>query len=304
MAFRRIGRGREMESWDEFRTAFEVARHGTVSGAAESLGVHHATVIRHVDALERRLGARLFQRHARGYTPTEAGRDLLAVGQVTQDQLAQLVNRIRGRGESVGGELVVTSVGGLAALFVPVLAAFQAAHPGLVLRYLTGYRLFRLDFGEAHVAIRAGNPPREPDNVVQPFIRLPSALYASRGYVAAHGLPETDAALREHRFVIDDDPAARGPHNRWLRDTVPDERLAFRVSEPAALETAIRAGAGIGFLPARLGRAAPDLVEVRPPDPQWAAALWLVTHVDLHRSLKVQRFLAHLKAATRDWDAA
>ena len=46
---------------------------GTVSGAAQALGVHHATVIRHIDALEGRLGVKLFQRHARGYTPTEAG---------------------------------------------------------------------------------------------------------------------------------------------------------------------------------------------------------------------------------------
>ena len=69
-----------MENWDEIRTAYQVARLGTVSGAAEVLGVHHATVIRHIDALEKRLGAKLFQRHARGYTPTEAGRDLLVRG--------------------------------------------------------------------------------------------------------------------------------------------------------------------------------------------------------------------------------
>ena len=62
-----------MENWDEIRTAFQVARLGTVSGAAEVLGVHHATVIRHIDALEQRLGVKLFQRHARGYTATEAG---------------------------------------------------------------------------------------------------------------------------------------------------------------------------------------------------------------------------------------
>jgi len=78
-----------MENWDEIRTAFQVARLGTVSGAAEVLGVHHATVIRHIDALEKRLGAKLFQRHARGYTPTEAGRDLLLVAQTTEEQIGQ-----------------------------------------------------------------------------------------------------------------------------------------------------------------------------------------------------------------------
>lgn len=68
-----------MDNWDEVRTAYQVARMGTVSGAADVLGVHHATVIRHIDAIEARLGVKLFQRHARGYTPTEAGEDLLRV---------------------------------------------------------------------------------------------------------------------------------------------------------------------------------------------------------------------------------
>ena len=69
-----------MDNWDEIRTAYQVARMGTVSGAAEVLGVHHATVIRHIDALEARLGVKLFQRHARGYTPTEAGAGSVAGG--------------------------------------------------------------------------------------------------------------------------------------------------------------------------------------------------------------------------------
>ena len=67
-----------MDNWDEIRTAYHVARLGTVSGAAEALGVHHATVIRHIDALEGRLGVKLFQRHARGYTATEAGARIFA----------------------------------------------------------------------------------------------------------------------------------------------------------------------------------------------------------------------------------
>lgn len=77
--------------WDEIRTAFYVARAGTVSGAAEELGVHHATVIRHIDSLESLLGVKLFQRHARGYTATEAGKDLFRVAQTTEDQFSQMI---------------------------------------------------------------------------------------------------------------------------------------------------------------------------------------------------------------------
>ena len=63
--------------WTEIRTAAQVARLGRVSAAAEALGMHHSSVIRHIDLLEERLHTRLFQRHARGYTPTEAAEELL-----------------------------------------------------------------------------------------------------------------------------------------------------------------------------------------------------------------------------------
>jgi len=48
----------------------------------------------------------------------------------------------------------------------------------------------------------------------------------------------------------------------------------------------------------------PGLVQVMPPEPEWAAPLWLVTHMDLHRTSKVQAFLAFLKERAAGWDAA
>lgn len=290
-----------MDNWDEIRTAYQVARLGTVSAAAETLDVHHATVIRHIDALEKRLGVRLFQRHARGYTPTEAGHDLLAVAQATEEQFAHLISRIKGQGESVEGELALTTVPGLAPLFTPVLVAFQKAHPALRLRYLSDTRLFRLEYGEAHVAIRAGAAPKEPDNVVQPLAQMRSALYASRRYAEEMGLPKGPKDFPRHRFIGHDEAQDRAPFFRWLRSEVPPETIVYRATEAAALEAAILAGAGIGFLPVYSAQKDPQLVEVMPPRPEWTAALWIVTHVDLHRTAKVQQFVAALKSAAAGW---
>jgi DNA-binding transcriptional LysR family regulator len=292
-----------MENWDEIRTAYHVARLGTVSGAAETLGVHHATVIRHIDALEKRLGAKLFQRHARGYTATEAGRDLLAVAQTTEEQFAHLSSRIKGQGETVSGELVVTSIAGIADLLTPVMVSFQDRFPDVRVRFLTDMRVFRLDYGEAHVAIRAGSGAEEPDNVVQPLTRMKTGLYASRAYADRHGLPASEAEFDRHRFVCTDNEVTRAPFHRWLRATVSPERIAYAATEPAALEAAVREGAGIGFV--AVYRAAGDegLVEVLPPRPEWEAQLRIVTHVDLHRTRKVQAFLAHLKDSAKGWKA-
>jgi DNA-binding transcriptional LysR family regulator len=290
-----------MENWDEIRTAFQVARLGTVSGAAEVLGVHHATVIRHIDALEKRLGVKLFQRHARGYTATESGRDLLAVAQTTEEQFAHLVSRIKGQGETVSGEIVVTSIAGIADLLTPVMVGFQEKWPDVRVRFLTDMRVFRLDYGEAHVAIRAGNGPEEPDNVVQPLTRMKAGLYAARSYVARHGRPASEAEFAGHRFVCSDAETTRAPFHRWLRATVQPDQIAYAATEPAALEQAVRQGAGMGFMMSFRASEDPDLVEILPPRPEWESLLRIVTHVDLHRTRKVQAFLTHLKDSAKEW---
>ncbi|MBS0574596.1 MAG: LysR family transcriptional regulator, partial [Proteobacteria bacterium] len=59
--------------------------------------------------------------------------------------------------------------------------------------------------------------------------------------------------------------------------------------------------AGIGFAAVHHARDCDDLVEVLAPRPEWSSHLWLVTHVDLHRTVKVQKFLAHLKAEAAGW---
>jgi len=284
-----------MNNWDEIRTAYHVARAGTVSGAAQELGVHHATVIRHIDALEAQMGTKLFQRHARGYTPTEAGADLLRVAQATDDQFAQLAGRIKGQGDTVTGELVVTSLSSFSHVLTPILVRFQQKHLDLSVRYLTGARLFRLEYGEAHVAIRAGSPPDQPDNVVQKFSTECIALYASKDYIATNGMPDGEDDLGRHRFVSYDKPQSRAPYHQWLKDNIPSERVTFRVADDRGLQQAILAGAGLGFMSERIAESHTGLVRVLPSRAEWASPLWLVTHVDLHRTAKVQTFLKFLK---------
>ncbi|MDH5454234.1 MAG: LysR family transcriptional regulator [Paracoccaceae bacterium] len=289
-----------MENWDEIRTAFQVARIGTVSGAAEVLGVHHATVIRHIDALEGRLGAKLFQRHARGYTATEAGQELLKVAQTTEEQFAHLAARINGAGAGISGELVVTSLPGLSPIITPTLIRLQSAHPELKVHYVTDARVFRLEYGEAHVAIRAGTKPQEPDNVVQRLTTHCVALYGSPEYLARSGLPQDEESLPSHRFVGPQGTDSRAPFFRWLFQQVGPQQVVFHSNDGDAQMDAVVAGAGLGFLPVRSARARPGLVEVMPPRAEWEVPLWLVTHVDLHRTPKVQAFVTAVKEDLRD----
>jgi DNA-binding transcriptional LysR family regulator len=136
---------------------------------------------------------------------------------------------------------------------------------------------------------------------VQPLVNIQSALYASKAYVAAHGRPEGPQDFARHRFIGPVDPDNRAPFNRWLRENVPPEAITYRISEPEANGVAVRAGLGMGFLSLREAEGDADLVEILPSSPDWGSALWIVTHVDLHRTLKVQSFLAELKRAAAGW---
>jgi DNA-binding transcriptional LysR family regulator len=257
------------ESWDDIRIAWEVARNGTLSGAAQALGIHHATVMRRIDGLEARLGVKLFQRHARGYTPTEAGADLLQTAGAAAEQFGALAGRLRGRGAAVSGELVVTSLAEFAPLLIPALAGFQADNPDLSVRLVTDERVFRLDYGEAHVAVRAGAAPQEPDNVVQPLARLAAAPFASAAWVARHGRPETLEALTRCRFVAMAGAGARAPTARWVAAHVDPARVIFRTSDAITKAAAVEAGAGVGFLPLwRAGKCA-GLIQLWDALPEW-----------------------------------
>jgi DNA-binding transcriptional LysR family regulator len=75
----------------------------------------------------------------------------------------------------------------------------------------------------------------------------------------------------------------------------------FHAAEAEAATLAVVSGVGLGFIGQTTRAAFPDLIEVLPPQPEWDAPLWLVTHVDLHRTAKVQAFARFLKDEARSW---
>ena len=64
----------------------------------------------------------------------------------------------------------------------------------------------------------------------------------------------------------------------------------------------MKSGAGIGFVDVWEGEADPDLVQVLPMREEWEAPTWLVTHVELHRTAKVQTLVKYLREHAKDYD--
>ncbi|MEO1480754.1 MAG: LysR family transcriptional regulator [Myxococcota bacterium] len=281
-----------MDLWNEVRTAAYVLRLGTVSAAAEALGVHRATVIRHIDALEDAIGGRLFQRHARGYTPTDIGRDLARVAATTDDEMRRFFYRAQHDSDSLDGELIITSMDLLVPTVLPAIKYLRQRHRGLRISYRVSSEIYRLEYGEAHVAFRIGPRPDTPDLVVRPFGTLRFGLFASRGYVDQFGVPETEDELRNHEISTPND--VDGSMLNWLRERVPEERHVFSCSAGRLVEQAVVCGLGIGFVPLHNAKHMKGLARVL-PDHEWSHQVWLVTHVDLNRTPKVQALVDRFK---------
>ncbi len=284
-----------MDNWNEIRTAAQVARLGTISAAAEALGVHRATVTRHIDQLEDSLGTKLFQRHARGFTPTALGLELLRITEATDEQFCQFHRRAQGQSQALDGELIVTAVNDLAYMVMPALKAFRAAHPLVKIHFIGSATLLKLQYGEAHVAVRVGPKPEDPDNVVSRFATLRFGLYASTGYIERHGRPDGPAHWPQHHFVGGDQSAPQTAFVRWMAQNIPEDRFCLRSNQFPVLTEAILSGIGIGFLSLQEARSRSDLVEIIAPRPEWDSTVWTVTHVDLHRTAKVRAFLDILR---------
>ncbi|MEO0746199.1 MAG: LysR family transcriptional regulator [Pseudomonadota bacterium] len=284
-----------MDHWTEIRTAYVVARTGTVSKAAQELGLHRATVSRHVDALEGEIGARLFLRHRRGYELTDVGREFMEIAERSYDMLEDFFGRVRVQSADVEGQVIVATLFPLTDLILPAILEFRRRHPKTRVRVTTGDELARLEFAEAHVALRVGSKATNEDYVVQPFCTLDFSLFAHRGYIDRFGKPEGHD-LTGHALVGNPDADSGAPFEVWIARNVDPEQLVLVSANPKVLEDAVRSGEGIGFMPVAYAQTLPDLEQVVPALPEWQVQSWLVTHVDVHRTDKVQSMLGCLKS--------
>ena len=284
-----------MRYWLELRTALALARLGTVSAAAKEIGVHRSTINRQIDTLEAAFKTRLFQRHARGYSLTPTGRDIIAVAEQADAMFSDMQARQRSAADLTSGTLTITAVSGIAPILTPIIRSFQREHPHIQVEFIADAKLLNLETGEAHIAFRGGEEPTDLDYIVQQFRTIHFALYASQGYIDEHGFPEP-GALNNHRFVAPFPESAYPPYQEWFAENTPANAIVLTSGSRHVREIAICNGVGIGFIDEFHASCLKGLVEIARPNEGFPINVWTLTHVDLHRTPNIQAFLDHLRA--------
>jgi DNA-binding transcriptional LysR family regulator len=289
----------EASGWNDLRSFLAIARQGSLQGAARTLGVNHSTVFRRLNALEARLGVRLFDRSPRGYALTVAGEHMLASAERVEDEILGLERRLLGGDVRLSGGLRVTTTDTLVhGLLGPHLRAFQAAYPAIELELITGNAFFDLSKREADVALR---PSRHPGDAMvgRRLAGIAVALYGTRDYLAARSRPGSPAELAGHALITGDASLGHLPATRWLAERTPAGAPVLRCNSWLSQFAAARAGLGLAALPCFLADPSPELVRVLPPEPALAGELWLLTHADLRRTARVRAFMETLARGLR-----
>jgi len=279
--------------WNDLRHFLALARHGSIRAAGKELSVSHTTVARRVEALEGRLGARLFDRHRDGYTLTEAGQRLRGAAGRVEDEVATPARDLAGRDQRLAGSVHLTCGDEvLAGLLVDDLAPWCAAHPGVDLVVSTDARMYNLAKGEADPAVRVLLPGHDPPAylVGHRVAPLMVATYVAREHAARLLPPAPDA-----RWLGYGDPRALATVLR--SSAYPELPVWGSFTGVLPLVRAAVAGLGLVGLPTYMGDREPALRRLDEDDLRHVADIWLLHHPDLKANARVQAARAVLREA-------
>ncbi|MFO1339916.1 MAG: LysR family transcriptional regulator [Burkholderiaceae bacterium] len=292
--------------WSDLRYALAIGQGGSLAAAARQLGVNHTTVLRRLDALEARLGARLFERQRQGYQPTEAGALLLEQARRMADQADEIERRVLGRDRELTGQLRLTTAFVIMEHLLPgPLAAFARDYPGIEVEVLEN--AFLVDLArrsaesstswsqrQADVALRLSSQVAE-HLVGRPLGDAPCRVYALRG---APGLPQGPTPLpvliKDAPWIAFERDARSRVYDRWMRQHLPPSRIKVRVDIFNAAAAMLQTGIGVAVLPCFMERSHPELVAVSEVIPEMTVPVWMLTHPDLRDTARVRVFMQHV----------
>jgi DNA-binding transcriptional LysR family regulator len=278
--------------WDLLQSLHAVLEAGSFSAAARLRRLTQPTLGRHIDQLERQLGAPLFLRSPRGLKPTDlalAFRPHLA----DMDAAASAAGRdASGVASGDGGVVRVAASDVVGIEVLPgMLARFRDLHPGIDVELVLSNKNEDLTRRDADVAIRMVRPTQN-SLVAKKVGDVRLGFHATPEYVARKGAPKTWEELEQHSLIGFDRDA---PDLTDLKIDRPVTRDLFglRVDNDVAQLAAIKAGFGIGVCQNTIGDKA-GLVPIMPETFSFELPIWICMHETLRGSPRMRLMFDHL----------
>lgn len=280
-------------NWDDIHIFIVVADTGSLSAAADILGVSIATVSRRIDALEQQLGQQLMSRGRHGITLTPLGLQLLENAATLRDGFGKIARFIQ----------LIDSPKSQAPIRVsatePIIAEFLAPYLGdleedLCVDLISTSSLADLARLDADIAIRMFRP-NSPGLFTQKLGVIEMGLFASQDYLA--GRSPGDIDLQREKLLGLSAVYGDIAEVKWIREQDLSEAVIVTSSSTAALINAAAVHQGI-VLGARVICRAKGLIEI--PSPLVPAReLWLVCHADTRKSPHIAKVKSWVNRAVK-----
>jgi len=276
--------------WDDLKVILAIGRAGTLSGAARSLGLNHSTVFRRINAIEKKLDVRFFERLQQGYRLTDAGELAMTAAEKVETQVSDLARELVGKDLRLQGGIRVTAPEGVSLrLLSQPIARFCELHPNIHIDLIaTGSRL-QLARREADLAVRVTSRP--PDTTIGKRIcQFRFGFYATKQYLEKHAR----GGMETYSWVMTEDSRDWFPAATWKKFGQPERQVVLTSNSTMAIVNAAREGLGVAPLPCFLGDGDKDLVRVIEPPEEMVLEMWLLTHPDLRYTARVKALMGYL----------
>ena len=281
--------------WDDLRIVKAIAEGGSLVAAATALGLNHSTVSRRLSAVERALGAVLFDRRRSGYGPTAAGEEVIALASRIELDILSMTKRVSSHADSQKGNLRITTSDALVRDFViPIVADFRTRNPGVQIEMMVGNKPLNLARGDSDIAIRATLAP--PENLFGRKLGTVAWAIYGRAADSANGSPAGDIIDRRPWVSYCRDLSGLKAFS-FIDEHVDPCNIVYRSDSIIGVVSAITAGIGIGLLPCMYGDLVTGITRLSPVLPEVYDELWLLTHPDIRKSGRVSAFMAHCAEA-------
>jgi DNA-binding transcriptional LysR family regulator len=281
-----------MPDWEDLHHFVTLAREGTLSAAARTLGVDHATVARRVAALEQSTGLKLVDRRSRATTLTEDGKRIAAVAAPMEEAAFAVGRAAQAAKPGVDGEVTISAPPNFAsAVIAPQLPRLLLQHPRIHIKLIGEKRQASLGRREADVALRLMRP-MEAGLFVRKVGSFGFSLYGAPGYLEKtppHALV----------FIGYDASMAGSPQEIWLGPIVGKREVVLRTNDLETQAAAARAGLGVAALPHYLGDGDPRLQRHAVTERPISRDVWLAVHRDLRQVPAVRAVMEFLASCLK-----
>ncbi|PYY83895.1 LysR family transcriptional regulator [Pseudomonas sp. TKO26] len=275
-----------MFDWNDLRYFLELQRSGRLLTAARRLNTTHATVARHIEAVEQALGTALFVQQAQGYQLTPAGEALLKHAEAMEN-VALLAQEEITQSSAPLGKIRVGVTEGLGVKFLAGrMSALFERYPGLEVELVAVPRFVSILNREAEISIHLERPSADM-LVTRKLTDYRLALYASQGYLDRAPSLRSREDLGRHAWIGYVDDLLFSQELMFLNQFCRNPQVVFHSTSVIAQQEAARSGLGIAVLPCYMAAADPQLVPLLPAE-SIQRAYWISTRRELHKSVRLR----------------